>query len=217
MKGSQKKLWSAMLGVAGVAAIGYFAFLRPRHLRWGTEGREADAPLPGDKLIPNAESSATHGITIEASAEDVWPWLAQIGQDKGGFYSYSVLENLLGCQIHNARKVHAEWQRIRAGDAVKFHPKQPAVPVLEVAPNRHLVLGADLFGPNASTWAFVLRDLGNRRCRLITRLRGRGHKGIWRAADLLVVEPAHFVMEQKMMRTIKALAEGEARSAEAAA
>src|SRR5262245_39592554 len=87
-----KRHLGAIVGL-GAAVVGYFAFIRPRHLRWGTASGEADEYLPGDELLSDAVSSATHAITIDAPPEDVWPWLAQIGQDKGGFYSYTMLEN----------------------------------------------------------------------------------------------------------------------------
>lgn len=201
-------LW-ALAGLAVTAA--YFLVARPRHLRWGTTSKEAEGYLPGDSLLTDGVTMATHAITIDASVLDVWPWLAQIGQDKGGFYSYTMLENLVGCHMHNARDVHPEWQNVGQGDVIRFHPKYPPAPVEMLETGRHLVIGANLGKPNASTWAFILRDLGNGRTRLIVRLRARHHKGVVRAADLLIGEPAHFVMERKMMLTIKRLAEDRAR------
>lgn len=209
----RKIMWSA-IGLAA-AAVGYLFVLRPKHLRWGTSEYESTEPLPGDDLVPEA-NSATHAITIYAPPEDVWPWIAQIGRDKAGFYSYSFLENLVGCDLHNADEIHPEWQGVHEGDSVMFHPKFPGVPVRSLQEGKHLVLGAELDGPNASSWAFVIRDWGNGTTRLIVRLRTKPHKGAGLAADLFFLEPAHFVMERKMMLTVKRLAERRAKPAKAA-
>ena len=110
--------------VAGVSAIGiaaaaYILFARPRHLRWGASARECDASLPGDDLIVSPDLTATRAITVRASAGQVWPWIAQLGQGRGGFYSYDFLENLAGCDIHSADRVVPRWQDIKIGDKVE--------------------------------------------------------------------------------------------------
>jgi len=191
----------------GLAAVGYFAFLRPRHLRWGATDEEVREVLPGDAWIPGARMSATHAVTIHASAEDVWPWIVQIGQNKAGFYSYTFLENLLGCEMENASEVHPEWQSLRIGDEVYFHPDFPPAVIVELVKNKHLVIGSDLDKADPSTWSFVLKDLGHGYSRLIVRLRARTHAGLARLGELAALEPAHFIMERKMMLTIKHLAE----------
>ena len=56
-----------------------------------------------------ADLTATRAVTIRAGADVVWPWIAQLGQGRGGFYSYDFLENLVGCDIHSAERVVAEW------------------------------------------------------------------------------------------------------------
>src|SRR5690242_12108634 len=113
-RGTAFKLISA--GSLGAVAAAYAFLLRPWHLGWGATEVEQEELLPGDDLFPNPKHQATHAITIQAPVTDVWPWLVQIGQNKGGFYSYTVLENLMGCDIHNAKKIVPEWQSLRAGD-----------------------------------------------------------------------------------------------------
>jgi hypothetical protein len=195
---------AGLLGAIG----GYLLFLRPWHLKWGTQVDEAEAILPGDSWIPDAESVATHGISIDAPPSAVWPWLAQMGQEEGGFYSYEALENLVGCDMHNAYELHPEWQAVKTGDAIVLHPEAPPMKVLDVEMDRHLVLGTDLEEPNATTWAFVLRPDGDG-TRLLVRLRGRTARVIDKAVSF-AVEPAHFIMERKMMLTLKKLAEDRA-------
>ena len=67
-----------------------------------------DKALPGDGLVLEPAIESTRAIIIRAPVEEVWPWLAQIGQDRGGFYSYEWLENLAGCRMRNADRVHPE-------------------------------------------------------------------------------------------------------------
>ena len=80
---------------AGVAAA-YVWGIRPWHLRWGATDEELRQPLLGDELAPHPKLKATHAITINSPAADVWPWLVQMGQNRGGFYSYTWLENPCG-------------------------------------------------------------------------------------------------------------------------
>lgn len=218
---------------AAVVLVGVYVYLvRPWHLTWGATGDEAAAPLPGDELVPRPKSEATHAVTIRAPADRVWPYLAQLGQDRAGFYSYTRLENLFGCRMRNTYRVVPEWQHLAAGDGVLFHPKLPRVPVAVLAPGRALVLGgpldpdtgapvaaeaADPARCGATAWAFVLQDLRDGRTRLVVRLRGRWPDG-WRgwAANRLFWEPAHFVMERRMLLTIKRLAEAAAAPVPAA-
>jgi hypothetical protein len=76
--------------------------------RWGATGEEADATLADDDLVPTPDLQATRAVTVNAPADHVWPWIAQVGQGRGGFYSYDVLENLVGCDIHSADRIIRE-------------------------------------------------------------------------------------------------------------
>ena len=100
----------ALLGPAIV--LGWLA-VRPWTRRWNATPDEVAAPLPGDDFVPDAGVHMTRAVTVDAPPEDVWPWVAQIGQDRGGFYSYTRLENLAGCEMRNADRVHDEWQGTR--------------------------------------------------------------------------------------------------------
>lgn len=195
------------LAVAGIGALSAYLFaVRPWHLRWGATDEEVNEPLPGDDLVPNATQSATHAITINATVKDVWPWLAQVGQTRGGFYSYAWLENLIGCRMRNAERVVPEWQEIKVGDEVWLHPSAPPLPVLICETGRALVLGSNTESPG--TWGFYLKELDAKTTRLI--IRGRGAWGSGLSNWLLlhaVFEPAHFIMERKMMLGIKQRAE----------
>ena len=89
----------ARLGAVGGAVAVGVALARARYLRWGATDKELKVGLPGDELVGAADLTATRAVTIRAGADVVWPWIAQLGQGRGGFYSYDFLENLVGCDI----------------------------------------------------------------------------------------------------------------------
>ena len=199
---------TALLTVGAVAAAGaaYAFWLRPRHLHWGATEEEATVPLPSDELTPHVSGQSTHAITIDAPVSAVWPWLVQVGQDKGGFYSYAWLENLMGCRMHNADHIVPEYQHLQVGDKLWLHPKAPPLPVLIVEPERAIVFGSNTSEPG--TWGFYLKPIGQHVTRLITRGRGEWKPTLLRnLINYAVFEPAHFIMERKMLLTIKRLAE----------
>jgi hypothetical protein len=191
--------------IGGVAALSAYAFLvRPWHLRWGATDEEVNMPLPGDEFIEDPKLNATHAITINAPATDVWPWLVQLGQRRGGFYSYTWLENLVGCEMHNANRIVPEWQDLKVGDEVWLHPKAPPLRVLAIEPGRAIVL--------EKCWSFILHPIDENTTRLIIRGRGEFNPDLkngllnlllWRG----IFEPAHFIMERKMLLGIKQRAE----------
>jgi hypothetical protein len=183
---------AAVLG----AGAGYAHWIVPRMRRWGALDYELRRALPGDEVTPNPAFQQTHVVQIEAPAQAVWPWIAQIGQDRGGFYSYAWLENLAGCRMRNADRIHPEWQQRVAGETVLLHPAT-GLKVLRFEPGRALVLEGG--------WSLVVEDGGPGRCRLIARFRAPA--GAAGAAYAALLELPHFVMERRMLLEIKRLAE----------
>jgi hypothetical protein len=166
--------------------------------------------LAGDQLLPDADLTAARAVTVRAAAAGVWPWIAQLGQGRGGFYSYDFLENLVGCDIHSADRIVPEWQAINVGDQVNLHPEVGLLVAL-VDPERVLVLrGGVPMGrtppPYDFTWAFILRPGPAGASRLLVRER-YSYSCRW---DLLLVEPVElisFVGSQRMLRGIRERAE----------
>jgi hypothetical protein len=212
--------WTAVLGGSAIAA--YTLAVRPWHLRWGATAEEVSRPLPGDELVAEPSTSATHAITVHAPAGDIWPWLVQLGQNRGGLYSYEWLENLAGCQMRNTDRIIPELQHLQVGDLVRLGPEPyPAYTVWRLEPGRALVLRtADphtgravepsdvASGAWLGTWAFVLDQHDDRTTRLLVRLRNHWHPNLSNfLVGQVVTEPAHFVMERKMLKTIKRLVE----------
>ena len=201
--------------VAGITAIGAAAgagilLARYRQLRWGAAGQEVYGPLPGDDLLNSPDLTVTRAITVGVPADQVWPWISQLGQGRGGFYSYDFLENLAGCDIHSADQIVPQWQHVQAGDRVNLAP-QVALTVARAERGRSLVLRAaaprgDRPPPYDFTWAFVLREDLPGTTRLLVRER-YDCNGPWARFLVEAVEVVSFVMSQKMLRGIRDRAE----------
>ena len=199
---------------AGVSAVGFVAayilVARPRQLRWGASAQECEASLPGDDLITSPDLVATRAVTVRTSVGRVWPWIAQMGQGRGGFYSYDFVENLAGCDIHSADRIVAEWQDIKIGDEIKLAPAV-GLEVTALEPGRSLVLRGGVPMGNTSppydfTWAWVLRDEPGGTARLLVRER-YAYTRPWARFLVEPVEAVSFVMTDKMLRGIRDRAE----------
>lgn len=205
------------------------AFLTPmlRHERshWGATPEDMRGPWPGDELVPSPRWMWHHAIVIEAPASAVWPWIAQIGIDRGGFYSHEFLENLAGCELHNAERIHPEWE-LAVGDPVRLHPKMPALRVRWAERDRGIViadrkdLATDEEVPDdvrlparhvAVSWAFLIDPLSAGRCRFVSRFRASYPDDLALRTSLgpTFTEPVGFVMDRKMLETVKELVERE--------
>jgi hypothetical protein len=206
--------WRDVLAGVGGAAVAAFALLTPhrrgRRSHWGVTAEEAAGAHPGDDLIPEPDWSWTHAVVIEASAHDTWPWIAQIGADRGGFYSYQWLEHLFRADLVNAERVHPEWQ-LQRGDDLIIDPRLPALRITRIEPG-HWFLAVDE-GPHAAvSWLFLVEPTGENRCRLVSRLRCRAsydlatrlRYGPWLA------EPIGFAMDRRMLLGVKERAERRA-------
>ncbi len=203
--------------LAILAMIGYLA-VRPRMLRWGTTPTEAGRIMAGDELISNVILVTTRAISIDVGPERVWPWLAQMGQGRGGFYSYDWLENLAGLDIHNSDQIIPELQNIKPGDLIPFW-RGAGVNVIIAEPPHLLVLAGTIYRPKGDaagaeevggTWVFALEEIKTQVTRMVVRSRVAKFQPVWLSAVFMfMLEPVHFIMEYKMLRRIKEQAERE--------
>jgi hypothetical protein len=202
------------LGAVAIAAcIVTSPILRPWYRKWGASAAEVNKSLPGDDLVPQPRLECTRAITIRAPAAEIWPWLVQLGQGRGGLYSYERLENLIGCDIHNADRILPEHQDLKVGDKVRFVAEGDlAFDVTTIEPGRTLVLRGDVPGeqtiPTTWIWLFFLDPIDEKNSRLIIRTRlvyepNLGNFLMWR----VFTDPISFMMERKMLQGIKARAE----------
>ena len=198
---------------------------------------ERRRPLPADTIIPRPLLTSTHAITIDAPPEQVWPWLAQMGSGRAGWYSWDAIDN--GARP-SATRIVPELQAVAAGDVMPAVPgARDAFVVAAVDPPRDLVLTvADGSGTPAVAWEHVLERLEGDRTRLIVRAQvssrwidlaragppaGRPRFFIERAYALLARLPrpllvafgtlGHRIMEARHLRGIERRSAAAARSA----
>jgi hypothetical protein len=211
----------AFYGLVALGVIAAFWNLRLWALSWGATPGELACVWPGDELSPNAREIATRAVTIAAPADAVWSWLVQLGQDRSGFYSYTWLENLFRCVMPRVERIVPAWQDRALGDDVWLaRPDRYAgnarQKVVLIDPARVLSLASPADWGRivrhktsaAGNWTFILVPLDLLTTRLVVRSRGPEspsflHRLFWMG----VFQPAHFIMERKMMLRLKALAE----------
>jgi hypothetical protein len=198
--------------VLAVVAIVTFALamlaLRQFVLSYGLTDREIIDEWPGDRAVPGAKPSGTRAISIAASAQSVWPWIAQIGRDRAGFYSYRWLENLFGAKMPDVKVIVPTWTHREVGQQLVMAPVErwgriAAMDLVEVVQDRHLV-----YTNWEGAWSFILVPVSDVECRFVCRGTWVPSKNpIVRLLRSVLFDPIHFLMEWKMMRTIKRLAE----------
>lgn len=167
--------------IGSVAAGAALLAARQFYRNWGTTKEECQTPLPGDELIGQPAVQTTEGVWIDAPAAEVWPWLVQMGQDRGGLYSYETLENAVGLKYRNADRIHPEWQHLEAGDVIRVVPRGwmglsegIALPVAQVIGGESIVLRMQPPQlPFDGVWSFHVIPRWEDRCRLLVRSRTR--------------------------------------------
>jgi len=197
---SIKTLLRAAALAAG-AALAYGKLLRRPILTWGATPAEAEARLPGDELLADADGVATRAITIDAPASAVWPWIAQMGPSpRGGAYTYDFVENLLGLNMHSVDRVLPEYQHPTIGDGFGYGRNRMRFERVE--PERVLALRS---ADGNWVWSFVLEERDEK-----TRLVSRNRFRLPRLTDrigMIPMEPGSLIMERKMLQGIKQRAE----------
>jgi len=217
MRTFQSILLRLILGLLFVALLvtGLFAISLSVIPTWGANEMEIARSLPGDKLTSNPILRWTNAITIDASPEEVWPWIAQIGDTRGGFYSYTFIENqvgkLTGSEDYNviytnANEIHPEWQNPQTGEPII----QGLLKIREAEAGHYLL--AESIDPSALMWVWCWYvepvDEGTE-TRLLSRfaIEVPGSAGGNPIMEF-VMNVGGFVMHQNMMQSIKLRAEG---------
>jgi len=193
-------------------ALAVLALVERWSRRFGVDDEEVRRPLAGDDVIPSATVRFDRAITIDAPAERVWPWVAQLGQDRAGFYSFEALENLVGCDIHGRREIVPSWRERRVGDPFPLHPRI-VLRIAAVDVGRSLVVGSVESAASARApmpfdfgWTFnvIARADGG------SRLHVRELYNPTRAHDRIMTRLTGVVsalMSWRMLRTIRRLAQ----------
>ena len=195
----------AWLVIAAAVIATYVAVIGRWQRRWGATDEEVCRAMPGDDVLRPDAPSTTRAITIDSPPEDVFPWLVQIGYGRGGWYSYDWIDNDGQPSVD---RIDPALQRLAVGDRIEFFPGAGPV-VREIAPNRHIVSGGD-----ADSWCLLVAPMLEGRTRLISRWRQDWPMTFGARVWATIADPGAFLMEQKMLRRIRDLAErsGKPRS-----
>jgi hypothetical protein len=214
-------MWSVLSGLLAAAVVVAMWGVRRWAGCWGATRGELARSWPGDELSPHATEVTTRAITIGASSKAVWSWLVQIGQDRGGFYSYTWLENLFRCVMPRIESIVPEWQQRTVGDTVwlarhdRYHgearqkvvrlDRQRVLSLASPSDWGRLVRRETSLG---GTWTFILVPLDTHTTRLVVRSRGpEAPTFVARLFWMALFAPAHFIMERKMMLSLRRIAE----------
>jgi hypothetical protein len=196
-------------GVATLA-LGYWFPIRRWFSRWGTTPEECTRVMPGDSIIPNPTLVGTGAVTVEAPPEDIWPWLVQMGSQRGGFYSYDWLDRLFGfLDRPSANEILPEFQHLAVGDTIHFGRDELLVKALE--PFRALVL-LDTGHGMEWVWQFGLYPIDANHTRLVERGTQWIPNTVVARLGLLAIEPAGFILTRRFLLGVKERAETLTRS-----
>lgn len=186
------------VSIATVVIVTYAIVIGPWQRRWGATPDEVSSSLPGDELLRSGAASTTRAIAINAPPESVFPWLLQIGYGRGGWYSYDWIDN---DGRPSVARIEPALQGLRVGDRIEMVPGMGTI-VREIQPEHHIVSVGD-----GITWCLVVEPAADGTTRLVSRWRQDWPKKPSTYVWSLLADPGAFVMEQKMLRTIRDLAE----------
>jgi len=202
-----------------VCAVGVFVtWPLSKHwlANWGSTRDEQSGTWKGDSFVNDPEVTNTRAVTIAAAPGRVWPWIVQFGLGRAGFYSYELLERAVGIPVRNIESVLPQFQALRVGDEIRLHPAAPGVPVADICAHRHVCFGVSkeleerFERPDpARSWSMYLVPRGANATRLILRscIEPLRRTTLGRRVGRAVEEPIDFIMEQRMLRSLRRLAE----------
>lgn len=186
------------LVTAVVVIATYVIVVGPWQRRWGASELEVRRSMPGDDLLWPGAPSTTRAITVDAPPEAVFPWLLQIGFGRGGWYSYDWIDN---DGKPSMDRIDPALQRLAVGDRIEMLPGMGPV-VREIVPNHHIVGGGE-----KDSWRLLVEPTPDGRTRLISRWRQDWPRSAGTYVWIALSDPGAFLMEQKMLRRIRELAE----------
>jgi hypothetical protein len=192
-------------------------------VRWfindlGSTPDERECEWPGDRLVGRIDTRATRAVTIRAPAAEVWPWLLQFGLERGGFHSYELLERLGGIDVRNVERIVPEFQKLAVGEEIKLHPSAPGLWATLIEPNQSLCYRnwkddeylVEQDPAVLASFSFYLTAESDDSCRLLVRTckQVRRRRGpATRFVAWFLEDPLDLIMERRMLRTVRRLAE----------
>ncbi len=194
------------LAVIPALFLVYWFPVRRGFTRWGTTAADLARAMPGDAGVVNATYQATLAVTVAARPEHIWPWLAQMGYQRGGLYSYDWLDRLFGyLDRPSATRILPEFQHLNVGDEIPIG-RAGGFPIRAVEPNHALVLGGEGDG-FAWVWQFGIDPIDAERTRLVSRNSVRTPSTAASWLFMRIMEPAAFLMTRRMLLGLKERAE----------
>lgn len=197
---------STLLAIFTLAALYWFPIRRWMN-QWGATQSDLARVMAGDSLLPDQTYSGTTAVIVNARPEHIWPWLVQIGYQRGGLYSYDWLDRLFGyLDRPSATRILPDFQHLAVGDHIPLG-RGPSWPVAILDPNRALVLDMRNMGGLDWVWQFGLYPVDETRTRLVSRSRVRA-QAAWARLLTHAIEPAGFLMTRRMLLGLKQRSEG---------
>lgn len=197
--------------LALILVLFYLAFFRPWQLRWGAKDEETRRSMPGDDIVERPSFNATRAVTIHAPAEDIYPWIVQMGVNRAGWYSYDLFDNLAR---PSAEVILPEHQTMHSGTLIPMSPDgKQGMWVKDFRDNKWM-LWWDKIGD--SSWVWGIYAEGEAYSRLVTRVRVKYR---WLSPAILfnlIIEFFDIVMMRKCMLGIKRRAEALSLSKQSA-
>ena len=197
----------AIASILIVIVFVYLAIMRPWQLRWGATDDEINRSLPGDEIVPQPTFNATRAVTIHAPAENIYPWIVQMGVTRAGWYSYDLLDN---AARPSAESILPEHQNLQVGDVIAMSPDgKQGMRVKDFCENKWM-LWWDNIGD--SSWVWDIYREGETHFRLVTRVRVKYR---WFSPAILfnlLIEFFDILMMRKCMLGIKRRAEAMSHS-----
>jgi hypothetical protein len=222
MEGIRSPVRMVLEGLEGIVLL-VLAVLTWPVARWfvndcGSRPDEREREWPGDRMLARIDTRATRAVTIRAPAAQVWPWLLQFGLDRGGFHSYELLERLGGIDVRNVERIVPEFQRLEIDEETKLHPSAPGLWATLIEPSESLCYRSwkdeeelAVRDPAVvASFSLYLVVESDESCRFLVRtckqVRRRRSLAV-RLVAWLLEDPLDLIMERRMLRTVRRLAE----------
>jgi len=222
--------WLASLLATGVVGLFALYLLVDYGLGYMASAKTARMPLPGDDLLAEQEKvlAFTKEIVIDAPPSQVWPYLKQQGQNRGGFYSFVLLERIFTFDIRNTYTIEPKWQTLEPGDWIPYHQMGIGSEVMAVVDQQYFTMRSDTRRPPtgkkvkafalnifpggqfAWTWNFILQPLPDHKTHLIQRCHNyfTPTNLLTKGLILLFLGVPSLFMTTRQMEVLKACAEG---------
>jgi hypothetical protein len=72
----------------------------------------------GDDIIASPDAIMDRAFTLDASREQVWPWLVQLGKQRAGWYLPRRIEAFMPRGRRALRTIEPRWQALALGDVI---------------------------------------------------------------------------------------------------